>query len=74
MSISYTVFKGSESGDVVEQTITRPDLGPNEVLLENLYSGLCGTDAHFVHADMALGHEGVGVVKRIGERVQAVKV
>jgi len=72
--ITYTAFKGSKSDGVVKTEITRDGLGPNEVLLENLYSGLCGTDEHYAHAEMVLGHEGVGIVKEVGKGVKSLKV
>ncbi|KAK5941992.1 hypothetical protein PMZ80_005943 [Knufia obscura] len=72
--ITYTAFKGSKSGAIVETEITRDAIGPNEVLLENQYSGLCGTDEHFAHNDIVLGHEGVGIVKEIGRDVKSLKV
>lgn len=73
MMITYTAFKGSNSGQVVETKITHEDVTPTEVLIENLYSGLCGTDAHYKHLDLVLGHEGVGVVKQVGTDVKSLK-
>jgi threonine dehydrogenase-like Zn-dependent dehydrogenase len=61
---SFTVYKGSESGKIVEATTTR-EVKPHEVLVKITHSGLCGTDEHYLHADMALGHEGVGIVEVI---------
>jgi len=72
--VKYTAFKGSESSGVVKAEITRDGPGPNEVLLENQFSGLCGTDQHFAHNDIVLGHEGVGIVKEVGRDVKNVKV
>ena len=46
----------------MESTTTRA-LGPDEVLIKVTHSGLCGTDEHYKHADMVLGHEGAGVVE-----------
>lgn len=74
MAITFTVFKGSLSGEITESQTTLPDLSANQVLLEHSHSGVCGTDAHYLHADMVLGHEGVGVVKSIGDKVSLVKV
>ncbi|KAJ6078404.1 alcohol dehydrogenase [Penicillium canescens] len=34
---------------------------------------LCGTDEHYLKADMVLGHEGVGIVKAVGPKVTSVK-
>lgn len=73
MSFSFTVQRGSQSGKVVQDTSTR-QLGRNEAYLRITHSGLCGTDEHYLHAGMALGHEGVGIVEAIGPDVTAVKV
>jgi D-arabinose 1-dehydrogenase-like Zn-dependent alcohol dehydrogenase len=74
MSIEFTVFKGSASDGIIE-TKTRHD-GPtrNQVLVKITHSGICGTDEHYKHADMGLGHEGVGKVEQIGESVSQFKV
>ena len=63
---SFTVFKGSKDGSIVETTTTKPALTGDQVLLKVTASGLCGTDLHYRNADMALGHEGVGIVEDLG--------
>ncbi|KAH6672469.1 chaperonin 10-like protein [Halenospora varia] len=50
------------------------DLGPKEVLINITHSSLCGTDLHFLDTGMALGHEGVGIVEKIGSEVTQFKV
>ncbi len=60
--VSFTVFKGSREGKITKSTSIR-EIRPDEVLIRITHSGLCGTDEHFKHKDMALGHEGVGVVQ-----------
>lgn len=60
--VEYTVFKGSDSGAIVKSTTTR-EIKPDEVLIKVTHSGLCGTDEHYRHQDMGLGHEGAGVVE-----------
>ena len=74
MSHTFTVYKGSPSGAIVRAQTTRPALAAGEVLLRVTHSGLCGTDAHMREKDMALGHEGVGVVEELGAGVQGFKV
>lgn len=69
---SFTVYKGSKKGEIVESQSQR-ELGPDQVLLKVTHSGLCGTDVHYKGADMALGHEGVGVVEEIGSAVKLFK-
>ena len=58
----FTVFKGSKEGSIVKST-TKKELGADEVLIKVTHSGLCGTDEHYKHVDMALGHEGAGIVE-----------
>ncbi|KZP22734.1 GroES-like protein [Athelia psychrophila] len=74
MPHTFKVFRGSPSGAIVESETTRPDLSAGQVLLRITHSGLCGTDAHMREKDMALGHEGVGVVVEVGAGVQSFKV
>ncbi|KAH9218878.1 putative NADP-dependent alcohol dehydrogenase C 2 [Leptodontidium sp. 2 PMI_412] len=66
--VEFTVFKGSKEGKIVQAT-TKKDIKADEVLIKVTHSGLCGTDEHFKHADMVLGHEGAGVVEEIGASV-----
>ncbi|KAJ7459823.1 chaperonin 10-like protein [Mycena latifolia] len=73
MGIDFTVFKGSVNG-IVEATSHRELPTGNQVLVKITHSGICGTDEHFKQADMALGHEGVGIVEQIGEAVKGFKV
>jgi D-arabinose 1-dehydrogenase-like Zn-dependent alcohol dehydrogenase len=70
---SFTVYKGSDSGKIVKAQTTRPDLKNDDVLVRVTASGVCGTDEHFKHADMALGHEGAGVVEDLGPAVTSLK-
>jgi D-arabinose 1-dehydrogenase-like Zn-dependent alcohol dehydrogenase len=70
---SFTVFKGTEKGEVVEAKTEKGDLKPEEVLLRVTHSGLCGTDVHYKGVDMVLGHEGVGEVEAVGSAVKLFK-
>lgn len=70
---SFTVFKGSKDGKIVKAETTRPDLKDDQVLVKVTASGLCGTDEHYKHADMALGHEGAGIVEQTGPGVKNLK-
>jgi aryl-alcohol dehydrogenase len=55
------------------------DPGPNDILVRIVGAGLCHTDVKALEGEMAvpkpvvLGHEGAGIVERIGERVTKVK-
>ncbi|WYZ36325.1 hypothetical protein EsH8_XII_000075 [Colletotrichum jinshuiense] len=70
------VYKGSPSGRVVKHyvPVSKDTLKPNQVLVKITHSGLCGTDEHYKTQDMVLGHEGVGVVERLGESVKDLKI
>ncbi|KAH7411994.1 chaperonin 10-like protein [Phaeosphaeria sp. MPI-PUGE-AT-0046c] len=70
---SFTVYKGSKGGKIVKGNTTRPDLQNDQVLIKVTASGLCGTDEHYKEADMALGHEGAGVVEQLGPDVKNLK-
>ncbi|KAJ7193281.1 hypothetical protein C8J57DRAFT_1489369 [Mycena rebaudengoi] len=59
MAIEFTVFKGSAEGSVGE-----------DYALRDLWDGT----KHYKHADMVLGHEGVGTVEQIGEDVKGFKI
>jgi D-arabinose 1-dehydrogenase-like Zn-dependent alcohol dehydrogenase len=68
----FKTFRGSESGEIKEGS-TKKELGPNDVLIEITHSGLCGTDLHYKSNDMALGHEGVGIVRQMGANAHLFK-
>jgi D-arabinose 1-dehydrogenase-like Zn-dependent alcohol dehydrogenase len=73
--IELTVYKGSKDGKILKSTTYKADeLAPNEVLVKITHSGVCGTDEHYRNRDIVLGHEGVGVVQKIGKDVKAFKV
>jgi threonine dehydrogenase-like Zn-dependent dehydrogenase len=71
--VDFTVYKGSKEGKIVKST-TSKQVAPDEVLLRVQFSGLCGTDLHFKSVDMALGHEGVGIVEQLGKDVKTLKM
>jgi len=70
---SFTVYKGSKDAKIVKSQTTKPDLENDQVLIKITASGLCGTDEHYKEADMALGHEGVGLVEELGPNVKDLK-
>ncbi|KAI1273611.1 dehydrogenase-like protein [Xylaria sp. FL0933] len=69
-------------GKVVYKKIPVPKPGPDEVLINIKYSGVCHTDLHAVKGDWPLdvkiplvgGHEGAGVVVARGELVHDVQI
>ena len=73
MAIDYVVYKGSPSGNIVKST-GQLEVGPAQALIQLTHSGVCGTDEHYLHAGIGLGHEGIGIVKEIGPEVTVVKV
>lgn len=55
--------------------------GPTEVLVQLVSSGLCHSDDHYAQGDLRLGHmpfvgghEGAGIVRKVGERVTDLEV
>ncbi|KAJ7063652.1 chaperonin 10-like protein [Mycena amicta] len=74
MSIEATVFKGSANDGIVESKTTFQAPSGIQVLVRITHSGICGTDEHYKHVDMVLGHEGVGVVEQIGDGVVELAV
>nr|GAT60609.1 predicted protein [Mycena chlorophos] len=73
-SVIGTVFKGSASDGIVEAHHEFAPVKNTQVLVRITHSGVCGTDEHYKHADMVLGHEGVGIVDQIGEGVTSLAV
>jgi D-arabinose 1-dehydrogenase-like Zn-dependent alcohol dehydrogenase len=74
MTIEFTVFKGSANDGIVQSKTYRDGPTDTQVLVKITHSGICGSDEHFKHADMVLGHEGVGTVQEVGEKVSQFKV
>lgn len=73
MGFDFTVFKGSSDGSLKKATTHRPDLSHDDVLVRVTHSGVCGTDLHYTKADMALGHEGTGIVEQLGPDAKYLK-
>ncbi|KAF3760012.1 alcohol dehydrogenase 1 [Cryphonectria parasitica EP155] len=71
-----------KGGPVVYKQIPVPKPGPDEVLINIKYSGVCHTDLHALRGDWPLpskmpligGHEGAGVVVARGELVRDIEV
>ncbi|KAI4142839.1 MAG: hypothetical protein LQ340_007206 [Diploschistes diacapsis] len=69
-------------GPIAYKEIPVPKPGPDEVLVNIKYSGVCHTDLHAVNGDWPLptklplvgGHEGAGVVVARGELVKDVEI
>ena len=72
-AITNTVFRGT-GGEAKPFSVGLPALRPQEILIKITHSGLCGTDVHYLNSAAALGHEGVGVVTKIGDAVTQFKI
>lgn len=73
-SIQNHLYRGVE-GVVKKVPSELPaGLGPKEVLIKITHASLCGTDVHFIPHGIALGHEGVGIVEKIGFEVTQFKI
>jgi uncharacterized zinc-type alcohol dehydrogenase-like protein len=66
----------SATEPLVSTTIERRDLGPNDVLIEIKYAGICHSDIHTVRGEwgaiaypQVVGHEIVGFVTEVGAEV-----
>ena len=68
---------------VLDEVEMRDELRPHEVLVRNVGSGICHTDVTIRDLDPAvpvfpppaiLGHEGSGIVERVGDAVTSVSV
>lgn len=70
---TFTTFTGSPSGAIVSSETTLP-LTPTSVLVQITHSGLCGTDAHYRHSTISLGHEGAGIITALGSSVSTFKI
>ncbi len=68
--------------DLVVGDSTIPEPGPGQALVKLIASGVCHTDLHAAHGDWPIkpqlplipGHEGVGIVEKVGEGVTEVEV
>lgn len=71
-----------DKGKLHYKDIPVPEPKPNEILINVKYSGVCHTDLHAWHGDWPLpvklplvgGHEGAGVVVKLGSNVKGWKV
>ncbi len=66
------------AGPLLVEEIDLPDPGPNQVTVRNIASGVCYSQVHQLRSPglprpMGLGHEGSGVVTRVGKEVSHVK-
>ena len=50
--IAFSVFKGSENGTITPGQTTKGPLQGDQVLVGITASGVCGTDMHYLSADV----------------------
>jgi D-arabinose 1-dehydrogenase-like Zn-dependent alcohol dehydrogenase len=74
MLLSSKTWAGTLSGPVVAKTVTRPALTVHQVFVKTTHSGACGTDVHYHHEEIGMGHEGAGVITQVGPEVTNHKV
>jgi len=59
--------------DIRLKEIPKPEIGPEEILLKVMASGICGSDVmewyRVPRAPRVLGHEAAGIIEKTGERV-----
>jgi L-iditol 2-dehydrogenase len=64
--------------DVRVKDVPKPEIGPDEILLKVMASGICGTDVvewyRLPKAPRVLGHEATGIIDEVGEKVTKYKV
>ncbi|EXJ86688.1 hypothetical protein A1O3_03641 [Capronia epimyces CBS 606.96] len=68
-----TYLAGAPDGTIHQKSAER-EIRAVEVVIRVTHSGLCGTDVHDRTAGCGLGHEGVGIVDKVGSEVTAVAV
>jgi threonine dehydrogenase-like Zn-dependent dehydrogenase len=66
MAITFTTWYGGKDGPVAKTINHSKSLTGHQVYVKTSHSGICGTDVHYYHQDMGLGHEGVGVIAEVG--------
>jgi L-iditol 2-dehydrogenase len=66
------------NSDVRLQEMPKPEIGPNELLVKVIASGICGSDVmewyRIKRAPLVLGHEIAGDIVEVGPRVKKYKV
>ena len=74
------VVAKAQGEPVTVETITVPDPGPGEVIVDVKACGVCHTDLHYREGAIndefpfLLGHEAAGIVSEIGDGVTNVEV
>ena len=78
MKIKAAVVEQKNAPFVIQE-LELDDPRPDEIVVRIIATGVCQTDMHVQHQNipvplpMVLGHEGAGVVERVGQSVRSVK-
>ena len=72
--MSTSFYLRGVDGKATKTPFEVSELNPFEVLVKITHSGLCGTDAFYVPYGCALGHEGVGLIEKVGSAVTQHKI
>ncbi len=74
MAFQNLSYLAGDADGRVHVKLSRRAIGGLEVLVRVTHSGVCGTDVHDRASGCGLGHEGVGIVEKMGDCVKVVKV
>jgi D-xylulose reductase len=71
------VWIGARTIEIQEHPIS--PLGPNDVLVQIMSTGICGSDAHnwesaSVSRHLVLGHESAGIIVEVGSNVSDSRI
>jgi D-arabinose 1-dehydrogenase-like Zn-dependent alcohol dehydrogenase len=72
-SISQNIYNGVD-GSLKAIPTKVSVLEPFDVLIKITHSSVCGTDLVYVPYGIALGHEGIDIVKEVGNTVTQLKI
>lgn len=67
-------------GKFEETTWDKPDIGPEEIEVKNIMTGVCRSDIDMMHGNFGplplnmQGHEGLGQVTKVGQYLTGIKV
>ncbi|WP_083652454.1 zinc-binding dehydrogenase [Bacillus sp. MRMR6] len=77
-TMKAAVYYGAR--DLKVESVSIPEVGPNDILLKVKYCGICGSDVHsygtglYIHKGQIMGHEFSGEVVKTGSNVKGIRV
>ena len=64
--------------DIRIEDVPKPEIGPEEILLKVMASGICGSDVlewyRLPKAPRVLGHEATGIIEKVGKKVTKYRI